>query len=257
MLCSFRISLATAATWAPDHAPCREVLEENARRPAVLAQVPVVISGCPQGSYPDVLRCGPRTLFSTLRSPRAYAPAVDGVARAGARPTGFPEWSPPWPPSCRRVLAHAARQVGQSAGEPPLAATAVFGVVVGVRPWPGRTVDAFGGAAAAGARRAGLPGTLRERCHQAVKILSTAVDGAPGARQDVNGRVGVADTFRVLVHDHIAALELLHRTVARGCPGWGAQRRDAAGFPGDTCYRTRIRRALCPRSESRPGRPAG
>jgi hypothetical protein len=46
------------------------------------------------------------------------------------------------------------------------------------------------------------------------------VDGALRARQDVNGRVGVVDTFRVLVHDLIASPDLLHRSVAYDRFGW-------------------------------------
>ena len=141
----------------------------------------------------------------------------------------------------RSMEYRVTRQMGASAGEPPVAATTVFGCGRECTALSRLQGGAFRDASAAGAQRAGLPGTFGERSHQVVKILSTAVDGALRARQDVNGRVGVVDTFRVLVHDLIASSDLLHRSVAYGRFGWGAQRRYATEFLRDACYRTEFR----------------
>ena len=80
----------------------------------------------------------------------------------------------------------------------------------------GRVRGCFG----SGVRHAGLRRSRGERSDQVVKILSTAAGGALRARQDVNGRVGVVDTFRILVHDRIASLisciGVLHTVVVSG-----------------------------------------
>lgn len=141
--------------------------------------------------------------------------------------------APPW--TTGGIPGYAAD--GGISGEPPVAASAVFGVVVGVRSGTGCTVDAFGGASAAGAWRAGFPGTFGECSHQAVKVVSTAMDGAPRARQDVNGSVSVVDTFRVLVHDHIAASGLSPWSVAHHRWGWSGAPPRHNRISGDACYR--------------------
>jgi hypothetical protein len=77
-----------------------------------------------------------------------------------------------------------------------------------------------------------------ERSHQAVKIVSTGAGGALWARQNVNGRVRVVDSFRVLVHDHIAAYDPSQHSVAHRRFGGGVQRRDTTKFPRDARNRT-------------------
>jgi len=92
-----------------NHAKSPERVRENARRPAVMAQISVASSGCRQGSYPDDLHCGTIHAVVNAGPPRASTESEISLAADTGAHLQIPAFPARWPalvagqPGCPRL----------------------------------------------------------------------------------------------------------------------------------------------------------